>query len=90
MMNVARGIDTVSYKRPLGVCAGVAPFNFPAMIPLWMFPIALATGNTYILKTSERVPTTSLIMARLSAECNFPKGIFNVLNGGFDLTRMIT
>jgi len=54
--NISKGIDTYSYRVPLGVCAGVAPFNFPAMIPLWMFPIAITTGNTYILKPSERCP----------------------------------
>jgi len=54
--NISKGIDTYSYRVPIGVCAGVAPFNFPAMIPLWMFPIAITTGNTYILKPSERCP----------------------------------
>jgi malonate-semialdehyde dehydrogenase (acetylating)/methylmalonate-semialdehyde dehydrogenase len=64
VFNAARGIDTVSYKLPLGVCAGVAPFNFPAMIPLWMIPLSITTGNTFILKPSERVPSTSLLFAK--------------------------
>jgi malonate-semialdehyde dehydrogenase (acetylating)/methylmalonate-semialdehyde dehydrogenase len=56
MENVAKNVDLYSYRRPLGVCAGICPYNFPAMIPLWMFPMALATGNSYILKPSEKVP----------------------------------
>jgi len=64
VFNAARGIDTHSYKLPLGVCAGVAPFNFPAMIPLWMIPLSITLGNTFILKPSERVPTTSILLAK--------------------------
>jgi malonate-semialdehyde dehydrogenase (acetylating)/methylmalonate-semialdehyde dehydrogenase len=64
-MNVSKGIDTYSFKVPLGVCGGVAPFNFPAMIPLWMFPISIACGNTFILKPSERAPSTSMLMCEL-------------------------
>lgn len=65
-MNVSKGIDTYSYKVPLGVTCGVAPFNFPAMIPLWMFPIAIACGNTFILKPSERTPSAAMLMAELT------------------------
>ena len=57
--NISNNIDTYSYRHPLGVCAGIAPFNFPAMIPLWMIPMAITTGNTYVLKPSERVPLTT-------------------------------
>lgn len=63
VQNVGRGIDGYSYKVPLGVCAGVAPFNFPFMIPCWMMPIAITLGNTYVLKPSERVPTASNFLA---------------------------
>jgi len=82
-MNVSKGIDTYSYKLPLGVCGGIAPFNFPAMIPLWMFPISIACGNTFILKPSERAPSTAMLMAELTAEANLPKGVFNIVNGDF-------
>lgn len=63
-MNIARGIDCYSFRVPLGVCAGVAPFNFPGMIPLWMIPMALTTGNTFVLKPSERVPSATNLIAR--------------------------
>lgn len=71
--NVARAVDTYSYVQPLGVCAGITPFNFPAMIPLWMFPMAIACGNTFILKPSEQTPMTSVRMAELFYEAGFPK-----------------
>lgn len=64
----APGLDSYSYKEPLGVCAGVCPFNFPAMIPLWMFPMAIACGNTYILKPSERDPGAAMMLARMAHE----------------------
>lgn len=76
MYNVARGIDTTSYKLPLGVTAGICPFNFPAMIPLWMFPLSIALGNTMILKPSERVPGAVNILADLIKEVDLPKGVF--------------
>lgn len=79
--DVGRGVDTHSLLQPLGVCAGVAPFNFPAMVPLWMFPVALACGNTFILKPSEKVPSTALRMAELLHEAGLPPGVFNVVNG---------
>lgn len=74
-MGVSKGVDTYTYKVPLGVCAGVAPFNFPAMIPLWMFPVALACGNTFILKPSERTPSAALLMAECAANIDLPKGV---------------
>jgi malonate-semialdehyde dehydrogenase (acetylating)/methylmalonate-semialdehyde dehydrogenase len=81
---VATAIDTYSVRQPVGVCVGITPFNFPAMVPLWMFPIALACGNTFILKPSERDPSASLILARLIAEAGVPAGVFNVVQGGPD------
>ncbi len=80
--NVARGIDCEAIRMPLGVCVGITPFNFPAMIPLWMFPIALVCGNTFVLKPSERVPYTAIRLAELLVEAGIPKGVFNVVHGG--------
>ncbi|GGZ73963.1 MAG: CoA-acylating methylmalonate-semialdehyde dehydrogenase [Paraglaciecola chathamensis] len=82
--NVARGIDTYSYIQPLGVCLGITPFNFPAMIPLWMFPMAVACGNTFILKPSEQDPLTPTRLAELFIEAGAPKGVLNVVHGGKD------
>ena len=79
--NVARDIDTSSYMQPLGVCAGITPFNFPAMIPLWMFPLAIACGNTFVLKPSEQDPLTPMKIARLFDEAGFPKGVLQVVHG---------
>jgi malonate-semialdehyde dehydrogenase (acetylating)/methylmalonate-semialdehyde dehydrogenase len=78
---VASGIDAYSRLQPLGVCAGITPFNFPAMVPLWMFPIALACGNTFVLKPSEKDPSPSIRMAELLKEAGFPDGVFNVVHG---------
>jgi malonate-semialdehyde dehydrogenase (acetylating)/methylmalonate-semialdehyde dehydrogenase len=78
---VGRGVDSWSLRQPLGVCAGVGPFNFPAMIPLWMAPIAIACGNTFIMKPSERVPSTAIRLAELWHEAGLPDGVFNVVNG---------
>src|SRR5204863_413434 len=78
---VGRGIDSWSVRQPLGVCAGIPPFNFPAMVPMWMFPMAIATGNTFILKPSERDPSAGLRIAELLAEAGLPPGVFNVVNG---------
>ncbi|QJR82554.1 CoA-acylating methylmalonate-semialdehyde dehydrogenase [Alteromonas pelagimontana] len=80
--NVARGIDTYSYIQPLGVCVGITPFNFPAMIPLWMFPLAIACGNTFILKPSEQDPLTPMRLAELFKEAGAPDGVLNVIHGG--------
>lgn len=82
--NVARGIDTNSYIQPLGVCAGITPFNFPAMIPLWMYPLAIACGNTFVLKPSEQDPLTPTRLAELFEEAGCPKGVLNVVHGGKD------
>jgi malonate-semialdehyde dehydrogenase (acetylating)/methylmalonate-semialdehyde dehydrogenase len=78
---VGRGIDSWSVRQPLGVCAGITPFNFPAMVPMWMFPMALATGNTFILKPSERDPSAGIRIAELLTEAGLPPGVFNVVNG---------
>ena len=78
---VGRGIDSWSVRQPLGVCAGITPFNFPAMVPMWMFPMALATGNCFILKPSERDPSAGLRIAELLTEAGLPPGVFNVVNG---------
>lgn len=79
--NVARDIDCHSVLHPLGVCVGITPFNFPAMVPLWMFPMALACGNTYVLKPSEKVPSTSMRMAELLKEAGLPDGVLNIVHG---------
>ena len=78
---VARGVDVFSARHPVGVVAGITPFNFPAMVPMWMFPVALACGNCFILKPSERDPSTSLILAELLAEAGLPPGVFSVVQG---------
>jgi len=79
--NVARSIDTYSYTQPLGVCAGITPFNFPAMIPLWMFPLAIACGNTFILKPSEQDPMTPQRLVELFVEAGAPKGVLQLIHG---------
>jgi len=79
--NVGTGVDAYSIRQPVGVCAGITPFNFPAMVPMWMFPIALACGNTFILKPSERDPTTALRLAEFFREAGLPDGVFNVVHG---------
>ncbi|MGB0860410.1 MAG: CoA-acylating methylmalonate-semialdehyde dehydrogenase [Pseudoalteromonas spongiae] len=79
--NVARNIDTYSYMQPLGVCAGITPFNFPAMIPLWMFPMAIVCGNTFILKPSEQDPLTPMRLVELFEEAGAPKGVLQVIHG---------
>ncbi|MGP9764145.1 CoA-acylating methylmalonate-semialdehyde dehydrogenase [Halomonas sp. AOP13-D3-9] len=80
-MNVGTGVDSYSMMQPLGVCAGISPFNFPAMVPMWMFPIALACGNTFVMKPSEKDPSTPLRLAELLKEAGLPDGVFNVVNG---------
>ena len=78
---VSRGIDTFSIRQPLGVVAGITPFNFPAMVPMWMYPIAIAMGNTFILKPSEKDPSASLLLAQLFYEAGLPEGVLNVVQG---------
>ena len=80
--NVARGIDTYSLIQPLGVCVGITPFNFPAMIPLWMFPMAIACGNTFVLKPSEQDPMTPNRLVELFYECGFPRDLLQLVHGG--------
>jgi malonate-semialdehyde dehydrogenase (acetylating)/methylmalonate-semialdehyde dehydrogenase len=77
--NVGTGVDSHSLRQPLGVVAGITPFNFPAMVPMWMFPVALACGNCFILKPSERDPSASLLVAEWLAEAGLPAGVFNVV-----------
>lgn len=80
--NVANGIDTSSFIQPLGVCVGITPFNFPAMIPLWMFPLAIVCGNTFVLKPSEQDPQTPMLLAELLIEAGVPPGVLNIVHGG--------
>ncbi|HLY77253.1 MAG TPA: CoA-acylating methylmalonate-semialdehyde dehydrogenase [Thermoplasmata archaeon] len=80
--DVARGIDTELVRQPVGVVAGITPFNFPVMIPLWMAPLAMVCGNTFILKPSERVPLSAVRLARLIGEAGIPAGVFNLVHGG--------
>ena len=79
--DVGTGVDTHSLRQPLGVCAGITPFNFPVMVPLWMFPVAIACGNTFVLKPSEKVPSASMRMAELLKEAGLPDGVLNVVHG---------
>ena len=79
--NVGTNVDSWSVRQPLGVCAGITPFNFPAMVPMWMFPISIACGNTFILKPSEKDPSCSIKLAQLFKEAGLPDGVFNVVNG---------
>ena len=79
--NVANGVDTYTLLQPIGVCAGITPFNFPAMVPLWMWPMAVACGNTFVLKPSERDPSSTLRIAQLALEAGLPPGVLNVVNG---------
>jgi malonate-semialdehyde dehydrogenase (acetylating) / methylmalonate-semialdehyde dehydrogenase len=81
-MDVSRGVSCEYRREPLGVVAGIAPFNFPAMVPMWMYPIAVTLGNCFILKPSEKVPLTSQCMAALMHEAGFPAGVFQLVNGG--------
>ncbi|MFO7311638.1 MAG: CoA-acylating methylmalonate-semialdehyde dehydrogenase [Bacillota bacterium] len=78
---VGTGVDAEMYRQPLGVCVGICPYNFPAMIPMWMFPLAIACGNTFVLKPSERTPLTATRLAELLAEAGVPDGVFNVVHG---------
>lgn len=79
---VATDMDTYSMRQPLGVAAGITPFNFPAMIPLWMFPLAIVCGNTFVLKPSERNPGASMLLARLCEQAGIPPGVLNIVHGG--------
>src|SRR5437763_11672893 len=79
--NVGTQVDTHTLRQPVGVCAGITPFNFPVMVPLWMFPMAIACGNTFILKPSEKVPSASVLMAELFKQAGLPDGVLNVIHG---------
>lgn len=87
--NVAGGVDTFTLHQPLGVCAGITPFNFPAMIPLWMFPMAIATGNTFVLKPSEQDPLVTMRLAELAMEAGVPPGVLNVIHGGAEAVNLL-
>jgi len=87
--NVGTDIDSWSIRQPLGVCAGITPFNFPAMVPMWMFPMAIACGNTFILKPSEKDPSCSIKLAELLKEAGLPDGVFNVINGDKEVVDAI-
>src|SRR5471030_238776 len=87
--NVAGGVDTYSVLQPLGVCAGITQFNFPAMIPLWMFPMAIACGNTFVLKPSEQDPLVTEKLVRLALQAGIPAGVLNVIHGGEDVVNAL-
>eukprot|EP01036_Dinobryon_divergens_P031763 gene31762-41227_t len=87
--NLSRGLDTYSYRQPLGVTAGICPFNFPAMIPLWMFPMAAACGNTMVLKPSEKDPGASMILARLAQKAGLPDGVLQIVHGAADTVNYL-
>lgn len=86
---VSRGVDTYSFRQPLGVCAGITPFNFPIMVPVSMFAAAIACGNSFVLKPSEKVPSASVRLAQLLAEAELPDGVFNVVHGGVDTVNAL-
>ena len=87
--NVGTDIDSWSIRQPLGVCAGITPFNFPAMVPMWMFPMAIACGNTFVLKPSEKDPSCSIKLAELLKEAGLPDGVFNIINGDKEVVDAI-
>jgi malonate-semialdehyde dehydrogenase (acetylating)/methylmalonate-semialdehyde dehydrogenase len=87
--HVGPGIDTHSDRQPLGVCAGITPFNFPAMVPLWMYPVAIACGNTFVLKPSERDPSAVMVVFELFKEAGFPDGVLNVVHGDKEVVDAI-
>ncbi len=80
--NLARGVDCETHLQPIGVCAGITPFNFPAMVPMWMFPLAIACGNTFVLKPSEKVPLSAVMIVELLQKAGLPKGVINLVHGG--------
>uniref|UniRef100_A0A673AY90 Methylmalonate-semialdehyde/malonate-semialdehyde dehydrogenase [acylating], mitochondrial n=1 Tax=Sphaeramia orbicularis TaxID=375764 RepID=A0A673AY90_9TELE len=87
--SITKDMDTYTYRLPLGVCAGIAPFNFPAMIPLWMFPMGMVCGNTYLLKPSERVPTCTMLLAKMLQDAGAPDGTLNIIHGQHDAVNFI-
>jgi malonate-semialdehyde dehydrogenase (acetylating)/methylmalonate-semialdehyde dehydrogenase len=89
LVQVASQIDGITTREPLGVCAGISPYNFPAMVPMWMFPLAIACGNTFILKPSEKVPLTAIRLAELFQEAGLPPGVLNVVHGGKEIVESL-
>ena len=89
LAGVATTMDTISYREPLGVCAGIPPFNFPAMCGLWMFPLAIAAGNSFVLKPSEKVPGAALLLAQLLAEAGLPENVLQIVHGSVDTVNRI-
>ncbi|XP_031561560.1 probable methylmalonate-semialdehyde dehydrogenase [acylating], mitochondrial [Actinia tenebrosa] len=89
MQSVTKDMDTYSYRVPLGVCAGITPFNFPAMIPLWMFPVAVVCGNTYVIKPSERDPGACMMLLKMAQDAGMPDGVVNVIHGARDAVTFI-
>ncbi len=89
MENIARNVDIETVRHPLGVCAGITPFNFPAMVPLWMYPVAITCGNSFVLKPSEKVPLTSMLIAEFLTEAGLPQGVFNIVHGGKDCVNAL-
>lgn len=87
--NIASSVDAETVRHPVGVCVGITPYNFPNMVPLWMFPVAIVCGNTFILKPSEKVPLSAMRLARLLMEAGLPAGVFNVLHGGRDCVEAL-
>ncbi len=87
--NVAGGVDTYTLRQPIGVCAGITPFNFPAMIPLWMFPMAIVCGNTFVLKPSEQDPLSTMELVELAVQAGIPAGVLNVVHGGKEVVDAI-
>ena len=87
--NVGKNVDSWSLRQSIGVCAGITPFNFPAMVPMWMFPMAIACGNTFILKPSEKDPSCSIKLAELFKEAGLPNGVFNIINGDKEVVDAI-
>lgn len=79
--SITKDMDTYTYRLPIGVCAGIAPFNFPAMIPLWMFPVGMVCGNTYLMKPSERVPGCTMLLAKMLQDAGAPDGTLNIIHG---------
>src|SRR5690625_4862772 len=87
LATIASEIDSEMYRYPVGVIGGITPFNFPMMVPCWMFPLAIATGNTFVLKPSERTPLLANRLAELLEEAGLPKGVFNIVHGAHDVVN---
>jgi malonate-semialdehyde dehydrogenase (acetylating)/methylmalonate-semialdehyde dehydrogenase len=88
-LNVGRNVDSQSLMQPLGVCVGISPFNFPVMVPMWMFPVAIACGNTFVMKPSEKDPSSTLMLAKLLVDAGLPEGVFNVVNGDKEVVDLL-